>query len=79
MLAYEIESLPERAQKITELVVKCAVRPLCRPRISRGGFVYQPTKNQQSLFYELQQVREVLDIDYPVIIDTYIMFKKPPG
>lgn len=55
----------------------CKVNPLQRPRVSFKGNIYTPTDNQQELFREIRDLIHVPTIDQPIILDTYINFKRP--
>ena len=69
-------AVPKRDQLIAMFPVYCKVFPLERPRKGKQGHIYQPKEKQQELMIELGRF-DKLNIDYPVIIDTYIFFGRP--
>lgn len=69
-------SVPKRGDLVAELKLLCRIRPLERPRarvIGKFAQMYQPKKNQQELLENCKDLKP-LNIDFPIILDSYINF-----
>lgn len=68
--------VPERRNLMHTIPLLVRPRPLARPRVGEHGNMYQPKDNQLELINAFSEW-PVGPLDYPMIVDSYINFRKP--
>ena len=70
---------PLRKEMLVTLPIFVRGEPLARPRLSRvhKKAVYQPTENQLKVLAELQVTAPALELNQPLIVDTYFYYTRP--